>query len=109
MHRSKKQLYTRLACVSACEIDGEKWHKCKKTMNGASICERSPTLGKETLPVGLEQGPGNAGIFLLSCDCLRQPPKTPTTTGLSSLLPTSFTYLNKIGYFGFPGDVVQQK
>lgn len=47
-----KQLYTGLACVSTCEIDGEKGKKCKKTMNEVSIYERFPTFGKETLPVG---------------------------------------------------------
>lgn len=52
---------------------------------------------------GWEKGEGNAGILLLSCHSFRQTPKTAPTTGLSSLLSTSFTSLEKIPYFSLLG------
>lgn len=78
-------------------------------MNGASINDRTSTFGKETLPVGWEQGEGNAGILLLSCDCFRQTPKTAPSAGLSSLLPTSFTSSEKIHSLSLLGERVRQK
>lgn len=52
---------------------------------------------------GWGKGERNAGILLLSCDCFRQTPKIAPTAGLSSLLPTSFTSLEKIHPFSLLG------
>lgn len=40
VHRSKKELYAGLVCVSTCEIGDKKWNKCEKTRNGALVSVR---------------------------------------------------------------------
>lgn len=105
-----KDSAARWAGLSPCVWNGwRKMSKCRETVNGASIYDRSSTFGKETLSVGWEQGEESAGILLLSCDCFRQTLKTAPTTGLSSFLPTSFTSLEKIHSFSLLGEMVRQK
>lgn len=64
VHRSKKELYAGLVCVSTCEIGGEKWNKSKKTRNGASVLVRLLTFGKETLACWLVARTGEGRSFV---------------------------------------------